>query len=71
VSLAKLLGDIVLVYAGEIGGSYRPGTSLRQWSEHASRGEGADSMPELLFVYASHPGNGRCLPRCPSGRIML
>jgi hypothetical protein len=70
-SLAKLLGDVVLVYAGETGGSYQPGTSLRQWSEHARRGEGADSMPELLFVYASYPGNGRCLPRCPSGRIML
>jgi len=36
VSLAKLLGDMVLVYDGEMQGGYEPGTFLARWREQAS-----------------------------------
>jgi len=35
MSLAKLLGDMVLVYEGETQGGYEPGTSLARWRESA------------------------------------
>jgi hypothetical protein len=59
-SLAKLLGDVVLVYAGETGGSYQPGTSLRQWSEHARRGEGGD-----VSVMSTTPESARRMGIAP------
>ncbi len=37
LSLAKLLGDMVLVYEERIDAGYEPGTSLQRWEE----GEGA------------------------------
>ena len=36
LSLAKLLGDMVLVYEGQLQGGYEPGTSLAQWRESAA-----------------------------------
>jgi hypothetical protein len=33
MSLAKLLADMVLVYAGEMDAGYQTGTCLRQWEE--------------------------------------
>ena len=39
LSLAKLLGDMVLVYEGEIQGGYGPGTSLARWVESAAGSE--------------------------------
>ena len=38
MSLAKLLGDIVLAYEGEVDGGYEPGTSLARWQKHEHRG---------------------------------
>ena len=36
MSLAKLLGDMVLAYEGEVNAGYEPGTCLGRWSgEHA------------------------------------
>ena len=35
MSLTKLLGDMVLVYEGEIPDGYEPGTSLARWRESA------------------------------------
>jgi hypothetical protein len=39
MSLAKLLGDMVLVYEGEVDGGYEPGTSLARWREQTSGSE--------------------------------
>ena len=33
MSLAKLLGDMVLAYEGEVGAGYEPGTCLARWRE--------------------------------------
>jgi hypothetical protein len=33
MSLAKLLGDMVLTYEGEVQGGYEPGTCLARWRE--------------------------------------
>jgi hypothetical protein len=35
LSLAKLLGDMALVYEGEMQGGYEPGTRLARWREQA------------------------------------
>lgn len=35
LSLAKLVGDMVLIYEGQMQGGYEPGTSLVQWRESA------------------------------------
>jgi len=35
MSLAKLLKDALLVYEGQVGAGYEPGTNLRQWQETA------------------------------------
>jgi len=39
MSLAKLLGDIVLVYEGEVQGGYEPGTCLARWREQTGGSE--------------------------------
>jgi len=39
MSLAKLLGDMVLAYEGEVQGGYEPGTSLARWREQAGGSE--------------------------------
>jgi len=36
MSLAKLLGDMILAYEGNVNGGYEPGTSLANWSEPAA-----------------------------------
>ena len=36
ISLAKLLGDMVLAYEDEVQGGYEPGTCLARWQESAS-----------------------------------
>ena len=41
MSLAKPLGDMVLVYEGEVDARYEAGTCLREWSESAEAVEGA------------------------------
>lgn len=40
MSLAKLLGDMLLVYEGQVQGGYEPGTLLAQWQEGAGGAEG-------------------------------
>jgi len=40
LNLAKLLGDMVLTYSGEVNAGYEPGTSLRQWQENSAATEG-------------------------------
>ena len=39
MSLAKLLGDMVLAYEGEVQGGYEPGTCLAQWRERTGGSE--------------------------------
>ncbi|MBN1460048.1 MAG: hypothetical protein JXA57_10945 [Armatimonadetes bacterium] len=38
MSLAKLLGDMLLVYEGKVQDGYEPGTSLARWRESAAGG---------------------------------
>jgi len=39
LSLAKLLGDMLLLYGRQVQGGYEPGTSLARWREQTG-GEG-------------------------------
>jgi len=39
MSLARLLGDMVLAYEGEMQGGYKPGTSLARWRERTGGSE--------------------------------
>jgi predicted transcriptional regulator len=39
MSLAKLLGDMVLSYESEVQGGYEPGTCLARWREQTSGSE--------------------------------
>jgi len=39
MSLAKLLGDMGLVYEGEVQGGYEPGTCLARWRERTGGSE--------------------------------
>lgn len=39
MSLAKLLGDMLFVYEGEMQGGYEAGTSLARWRESAAGSE--------------------------------
>jgi len=39
MSLAKLLGDMVLAYEGEVQGGYEPGTCLARWREQTGGSE--------------------------------
>ena len=58
LSLAKLLGDMMLVYEGEVDTGYKPGTSLANW--RGQQGEHAgDACPE------------RTLRRCAQCRLAL
>ena len=40
LSLAKLLGDMVLVYSRQIESGYEVGTCLREWRDSAEGDEG-------------------------------
>jgi len=39
LSLAKLLGDMVLAYEGQVQGGYEPGTCVARWRESAAGSE--------------------------------
>ena len=39
ISLAKLLGDMLLVYEAQMQDGYEPGTSLAQWRESTAGSE--------------------------------
>ena len=41
MSLARLLGDMVLAYEGEVGAGYEPGTLLAGWREGGYIGSAA------------------------------
>ena len=38
MSLAKLLGDMMLAYEGEVDGGYEAGTCLARWQQEVDRG---------------------------------
>jgi hypothetical protein len=53
LSFAKLPGDMVLVYEGEVQGGYEPGTRLRQSQEDRAAAQGASDAWSPLCV--RHP----------------
>jgi hypothetical protein len=47
--LAKMLGDMVLVYEGEAQGGYEAGTSLRRWQERAASGTHGAAIDTRIY----------------------
>ena len=62
LSLAKLLGDMVLVYGGEMHDGYEPGTSLADWGAQ-QREQEADIR--IRLVPLPHSDAARTAPILP------